>query len=341
MNTLKVLGLSLLAVLASLSQVEARPPRTHVHITNELPGTLQTKVGHRWLGDAKLTLLKHESGILYLDQGETHIVHRTLFMEDGRELRDDYPIRIPNGVTEMSLTFGGLQIGVIYNRSGKMAWVMPPTHEATGFYIRNNGNGASEDTLALSRQMKILRTWLQGRVRDFIGSNFPEYEMLPDFSNTLLESATTNPARLDSLVSGLLKLGVDATMVDSLYAKARVYTYAKEVATLKPAGKGKFTRPNELGKLRYHVLSDSLFAQGIPLQNGEAYAFAIQTPSQTFGVADPTFVIFFGEERERRLELKITGINEVREDQEFGGVWVDWRKNINPHHYDQSRMPRD
>lgn len=279
----RIIVFAVLALAFFANEVSAkRLPKAKVHIDNELPGTLQMKVGHAWW-DAELTLQPHKSGFLPLDQNETHIVHCRLFTTAGREVKFDYPIRVPAGTRQMTVVIGGTQIGVIFNRSGRMAWVMPPVQQSTGFVDLDLATVVNPDSV-----------------------------------------------RLTAIKVKLLRAGVTIPDKAEILARKRM---AKEESTGR-ATRG-FISTKTLNGLRWEIMSDSLYAQGVPLKNGEAYLFEIQAPSQAFNTLDPTFVIFFDEkEGGRRLELTITGINSTREDQKFGGIWVDWFKTIDPRHWD-------
>lgn len=96
-------------------------------VVNETPGTFKFRVGHLWW-EEQAGLLPHTSTgnkPMLIEQDEEHVLVR-VFSVQGRVAEDKYYFYVPRGTTKHTITFGGLQEGVVVNRTAEDLRVVPP-----------------------------------------------------------------------------------------------------------------------------------------------------------------------------------------------------------------------
>lgn len=96
-------------------------------VDNQTPYTFKFRVGHLWW-EEQSGLLPHTttgSKPMLIEQDEEHILVRVISVE-GRVTEDRYYFYVPKGTKEHTITFGGLQAGVVVNRTAEDLRVIPP-----------------------------------------------------------------------------------------------------------------------------------------------------------------------------------------------------------------------
>jgi len=103
------------------------PDLCELTVVNEMPGAFKFRIGHLWW-EEQSSLLPHTTTgnrPMLVEQDEHHELVRYYWVE-GRMYEDVYRFFIPKGVRKHTITFGGLQEGILLNRSGETVRVMPP-----------------------------------------------------------------------------------------------------------------------------------------------------------------------------------------------------------------------
>lgn len=115
-------------------------------VINETPYTFKFRVGHLWWEEQDGLLPHRSTGNrpMLLEQDEEHVLVR-VFSVEGRVQEDKYYFYVPKGTKEHTITFGGLQDGVLLNRSGETIRVVPPA----------TGSAVSKDISALRDGMVL------------------------------------------------------------------------------------------------------------------------------------------------------------------------------------------
>lgn len=287
-------------------------------VHNQTPYTFKFRVGHAWWEEQSGLLPHTDTGSkpMLIEQDEEHILTRVAWVE-GREIRDEYRFYVPKGTREHTITFGGLQLGVMYNRSGHDCWVVPPTQQSSAFV-----------TLAEQRVGQLHRR-LYTRAGDFSASlNLEDQGVDRGLLEVFLERATMSTAAVDSFYVQLRALNIvvpeDLMLVAKEYAAAKSRPRSARIDSV--IVNREVLQPGR-------ILGDPVIGEGVFLRHGQAAVFVVQP-------GNPVFVLFFGERRERRLELTTTGIDEIRGDSNFGGLWVDWYHHVDPHHVKSSKPNR-
>ncbi|MDP1709511.1 MAG: hypothetical protein Q8L21_01340 [Candidatus Komeilibacteria bacterium] len=96
-------------------------------VVNETPYTFKFRVGHLWW-EVQAGLLPHTSTgnkPMMIEQDEEHVLTRIISVE-GRVTEDRYYFYVPKGTKKHTITFGGLQTGIIVNRTAEELRVVPP-----------------------------------------------------------------------------------------------------------------------------------------------------------------------------------------------------------------------
>jgi len=108
----------------TLAIQEAPRDRCVLTVVNHTPFTFKFRVGHLWWEEQN-GLLPHQSGRLTIEQDEEHVLARIAWV-NGHEFRDEYRFYVPKGTRSHTITFGGLQKGVIHNRTRRAVSVRVP-----------------------------------------------------------------------------------------------------------------------------------------------------------------------------------------------------------------------
>lgn len=109
-------------------------------VENDTPYMFRFRVGNLWW-KGQDGLAPYDKGTLLVDQDKKYVLTRR-FDVNGLAWEDEYEFYIPKGMGKHTVTFGGLQVGVLYNRCDEPAKVFSPFRNGS-FIIPPGGSHAA------------------------------------------------------------------------------------------------------------------------------------------------------------------------------------------------------